>query len=139
MRRSILEQALTATTQDRNTSYGEAEDNFAVIAHLTSVYDAAVAAYRKDKCPAIDIAIHNILQKIARIVTSPFRQDHYVDIAGYAACGGGIAADEQERREPTPEGVAAVIREKFPDLEVDVPAGTNARLDAQRQNGPSLD
>jgi len=33
------------------------------------------------------------LLKLARIKTSPEHADHWIDIAGYAACGGEVATN----------------------------------------------
>jgi hypothetical protein len=64
--------------------YGEPEDNFDVIAAMWS-------AYLGMPVTGADVAAMMILFKVARIATAekPSR-DSYVDIAGYAACGGGM-------------------------------------------------
>lgn len=82
-RKRILEEAIHTVCVDRDRQYGDAEDNFALIGRLWSEYlDIEVGAK--------DVAAMMILLKIARIKTGAFKFDNYVDIAGYAACGGAI-------------------------------------------------
>lgn len=84
LRREILTDAAVCVCSDRNLMYGEPEDNFGVTAAMWS-------AYLGDSVTAADVAAMMILFKVARIATAeqPSR-DSYVDIAGYAACGGGM-------------------------------------------------
>lgn len=84
LRREILSDAAVCVCSDRNLMYGEPEDNFDVIAAMWS-------AYLGIPVTAADVAAMMILFKVARIATAekPSR-DSYVDIAGYAACGGGM-------------------------------------------------
>ena len=84
LRREILSDAAVCVCSDRNLMYGEPEDNFDVIAAMWS-------AYLGMPVTASDVAAMMILFKVARIATAekPSR-DSYVDIAGYAACGGGM-------------------------------------------------
>lgn len=84
-REKILQQALEIVTKDRNTDYGNPEDNFKVIADLWNVYLAARGT--NARVDAKDVAAMMILMKMSRIVTSPGKEDHWVDIAGYSACG----------------------------------------------------
>lgn len=84
LRREILTDAAVCVCSDRNLMYGEPEDNFGMIAAMWSAYLGAPVT-------AADVAAMMILFKVARIATAekPSR-DSYVDIAGYAACGGGM-------------------------------------------------
>ncbi len=77
----ILQQAMDVTTKDRNTDYDEPERNFQRISDLWSTYldGYPIAPY--------DVAVMCALIKVARIMTSPGKSDHWVDLAGYAACG----------------------------------------------------
>ena len=81
-RQRVLALALDAVTRDRNADYGEPEDNFADIARLWNAYKGPGIPFSPT-----DVAVLMILVKIARISTSPMKEDHWVDIAGYAACG----------------------------------------------------
>lgn len=81
----VLEAAASAV-EDRGLNYGKPENNFANIArlwnaHLHNAYGAAPTIR------AHDVAIMQMLLKIARIENTPNHRDSYVDIAGYAACG----------------------------------------------------
>ena len=84
LRREILADAAVCVCSDRNRMYGEPEDNFDVIAAMWS-------AYLGMPVTGADVAAMMILFKVARIATAekPSR-DSYVDIAEYAACGGGM-------------------------------------------------
>lgn len=91
MKRSdILDKAKEIVTKDRNTQYGDPEDNFRIIADLWN-------AYLGDKLAEVlneyDVAILCALIKMARVRTSPEVEDHWVDLAGYAACGGECATN----------------------------------------------
>lgn len=71
--------------KDRNANYGSPEDNFKQIAELWS-------AYKKLPFTSADVAVMNMLIKVARLSTNPQHHDSTVDIAGYAACLGDIQA-----------------------------------------------
>lgn len=83
-RAGILDRALAVVTGDREQQYGKPEDNFAIIAGLWS-------AYKGDSFTPLDVAMMMALLKIARIRTGVGTVDSFVDLAGYAACGGEIA------------------------------------------------
>lgn len=96
-REEILQEAIKCVTKDRNATHGEPEDNFATIAQLWNTYLTAKwnQALREHGSvqhlvTSKDVAVLNILQKVARIATTPNVVDHWVDAAGYAGCGGGI-------------------------------------------------
>jgi hypothetical protein len=83
-RQEILDQAAAIVTMDRNVDYGEPEANFERIAALWSAY------LESDLLPH-DVAVLMILLKVARIAKTPGIQDHWIDIAGYSACGGEVS------------------------------------------------
>jgi len=83
IREDILDAAKMIVSSDRNVDYGTPEDNFKQIAALWSVYKGTLFS------PA-DVAVMMLLLKVARLGTSPAKLDHWVDIAGYAACGGEV-------------------------------------------------
>lgn len=88
-RADVLKQAEQITTVDRELQYGSPEDNFTAIANMWSGYlECAVT-------PA-DVAAMMILLKVARIGSGQTIADNWVDIAGYAACGGEIQTKTQE-------------------------------------------
>lgn len=89
-RTEILEAARQAVAVDRAATYGEAERNFGVIADLWS-------AYTGQALEPHDVAAMMILLKVALISGNPRHADSWVDVAGYAACGGEIAGNPDWR------------------------------------------
>ena len=82
-RKRVLETAARYVSADRNTSYGTPESNFSMIAEFWSTYlGYPVVAH--------DVAAMMSLMKIARITTSPDKDDNWIDLAGYAACGAEV-------------------------------------------------
>lgn len=96
-REGVLNKAKEYVLRDRNALHGDPEDNFKVIANLYNAYvdgrkrelerNSIVLMSQDFEFLPHDVAVLNILQKVARIITSPSHMDHWVDIAGYAACG----------------------------------------------------
>lgn len=84
-RAALLAEALQITHHDRNANYGDPEDNFQHIANLWNDY---LHVSRPDipDLSSKDVAIFQILQKIARLGNNPNHYDSALDIAGYAAC-----------------------------------------------------
>lgn len=81
-REMILDKAKSVVTGKREQEYGSPENNFQMIAELWSTYlDTNVSA--------LDVAMLMSLLKIARIRAGG-TEDSFVDLAGYAACGGEI-------------------------------------------------
>jgi hypothetical protein len=89
LRAEFLEVVKTYVTKDRNATHGDAEDNFADIAFLWNIMLTG-----KQVFTPTDVAVAMICVKLSRIKTSPTKLDHWHDIAGYAACGGGIIMKE---------------------------------------------
>lgn len=89
-RAKILHQALEIVTKDRNQDYGSPEDNFATIANYWLVYlnSRGLIKIGEGLLTASDVAAMMILMKCSRLATSPNKLDHWIDIAGYSACGG---------------------------------------------------
>ena len=83
-RKEILAKAEQCVTGQREQDYGQIEDNFGLIAELWS-------AYLKTDVSAVDVAMLMALLKIARIRNGGGTGDSFVDLAGYAACGGELA------------------------------------------------
>ncbi len=91
-RKEFLTEAEKCVCSDRNLQYGEPEDNFSDIARLWS-------AYLDTDLGAEDVAIMMCLFKIARIKGSFYEsKDSWIDLIGYAACGGEIAIRGEEQR-----------------------------------------
>jgi len=94
-RETILELAKQIVSTDRNVNYGEPERNFEVIADLWTVALRGNYLFSPH-----EVAMLMMLVKVARISTSPEIQDHWVDIAGYAACGGEVRPKVRSEPEP---------------------------------------
>ena len=82
-RKEILETAAHIVSGQRETDYGPPEDSFQNIAALWS-------AYLGTNISSIDVTVMMILLKVARMYGGAGTDDTWVDIAGYAACGGEI-------------------------------------------------
>jgi hypothetical protein len=91
-RSEILATAAEYVTKDRAATHGDAEDNFKRIAKLWNAYLGL------DIITATDTAVMLALLKAARIRSNPTHADNWIDMAGYAACGGEIAIGDQNDR-----------------------------------------
>lgn len=87
-RKTILEAAEKCVCNDRQDQYGKPEDSFGAIADLWTAY----LDVGREITP-VDVAQMMILLKVGRAKENPKHQDNWVDMAGYAACAGEIAAD----------------------------------------------
>lgn len=85
-REQILEKAKDCVCGQRQLEYGTPEDNFGLIARLWSDYTGA-------QITSTDVAMMMALLKIARIKHGNAVEDSYVDLAGYAACGGELVTE----------------------------------------------
>lgn len=82
-RSEILAAAERCVVGDREQDYGGPERNFTRIAEFWTTY----LGYPVD---AKDVAAMLALLKIARIASGHAKADNWIDLAGYAACGGEI-------------------------------------------------
>lgn len=96
-RRDILKSAEKCVCGQREQDYGSPESNFRLIADLWNDY------LKKERSSivvdATDVAMMMALLKIARIRNGGGSGDSFVDLAGYAACGGEIWAEEQKKKD----------------------------------------
>lgn len=81
--KELLETAFQCVCGDREQDYGSPENNFKKIAAFWSTYLECHIA-------AADVAAMLGLLKIARIASGHAKEDNWIDLAGYAACGGEI-------------------------------------------------
>lgn len=95
-REEILNAAKQCVCQDRNDQYGSPEDNFETIAGLWTMYKFATREKAVCEFTAEDVAVMMVLLKVARIATGSGSQDNWIDLAGYAACGGEIETKESK-------------------------------------------
>ena len=92
MKRSeILEAARCCVCGEREQDYGTPENNFRTIGLFWSIYLGAAHPEFNLPITAKDVGAMMALLKVARIATGS-SLDSFVDLAGYAACAGEIAA-----------------------------------------------
>lgn len=72
----------------RESDYGSPENNFKIIADLWT-------AYKNIEFTAKDVSMMMALLKIARIKSDNATEDSFIDLAGYAACGGEIVTEQK--------------------------------------------
>jgi hypothetical protein len=87
-RHQILQKADECVNGSREQDYGSPENNFQLIADLWNSYISNPSV----RLEPVDVAMMMSLLKIARIRNGGGSGDSFVDLAGYAACGGEIAA-----------------------------------------------
>lgn len=88
-RKEILETAESIVNGEREEQYGTPENNFRIIGKL---WEAYLGARRMGQIEfeTHDVAAMLALLKIARIASGQIKDDNWVDLAGYAACGGEL-------------------------------------------------
>jgi hypothetical protein len=92
-RAEFLETVRNFVCKDRNVTHGDAEDNFRVIATLWETY---LNNTPPQNLNSVDVAIMMCLFKTARLMANPKNMENWHDLAGYAACGGGIVMKKLE-------------------------------------------
>ena len=92
-RAEFLEIVRNFVCKDRNVTHGDAEDNFRVIATLWETY---LNNTPPQSLNSTDVAIMMCLFKVARLMANPKNMENWHDLAGYAACGGGIVMKKLE-------------------------------------------
>lgn len=85
-RAEILEAAKNCVCGNREQDYGSPEESFEKIAEFWSGYLGYTVLPE-------DVAAMLALLKIARIATGRAKADNWVDLAGYAACGGELETE----------------------------------------------
>lgn len=92
-RADILESAKTCVIGAREQDYGTPERNFETIANMWNAYISG-RPYDSKGLPiplsAKDVAAMLGCLKLARIASGHAKMDNWIDLAGYAACGGEI-------------------------------------------------
>ena len=89
-RDEILDIAKQMVSGDREQDYGSPENNFLRIANLWNSYlTGRSTAFIESR----DVAAMLALLKIARIASGNAKDDNWVDLAGYAACGGELESN----------------------------------------------
>ncbi len=85
IRTQILNKAAAIVSGERQENYGTPEDNFNRIADLWSIY-----LEMPMQLTAADMAAMMVLFKVARLNNGTGTMDTWIDMAGYAACGGEV-------------------------------------------------
>ena len=83
-REQILDAAHKCVCGDREQDYGSPERNFQTVADLWNTY------LHTNAIKSWDVAAMLALLKIARVASGHAKEDNWVDLAGYAACGGEL-------------------------------------------------
>ena len=91
-REEILDAARKCVCGDCDKKHGRPEDSFRKIAKFWGVYKGT--SFSRE-----DVAIMMALLKVARISTGTEPADSYIDLAGYAACAGELAAASETYEE----------------------------------------
>lgn len=89
-RQEVLDQAKICVLGNREEDYGTPEENFQIIAEFWNSYLGRSEDYITGK----DVAAMLALLKIARVRSGKAKEDNWVDLAGYAACGAEVEANE---------------------------------------------
>ena len=147
-RAEILKEAEKCVCGNREQDYGSPENNFRTIANFWATY--LNTKHDCDVCITIDpedVAAMLALLKIARISSGRMKDDNWIDLAGYAACGGEIAADKQARIE---EAYSSFIKdyarlhgidpENVDSIEITISPRTGlvTEVEGQPQIGPEI-
>lgn len=87
-RAETLEAAAKCVCGDREQDYGSPERNFNTIARMWAAYLHSKRNAKGDiYIMPHDVAAMLALLKIARIASGHAKEDNWIDLAGYAACG----------------------------------------------------
>ena len=98
IRPDILSNAHRCVCGEREDDYGTPENNFGLIGKMWTLYLKAAhpdlqSVMPNDGISALDVSMMMSLLKVARIATGRPKEDNFIDLAGYAACGGEIATE----------------------------------------------
>ena len=99
-RPEILDTAKKCVCGERETDYGKPENSFETIGLLWGIYLRAAhpklkKVFSMNEVTPKDVAVMMALLKVARIANGN-TPDSYVDLAGYAACAGEIATQNDD-------------------------------------------
>ena len=94
-RKEIFANAINCVCGDREQDYGSPENNFDTIAKMWGAYlhNLPVNASGHPLIKEKDVAAMLALLKIARISSGHAKADNWIDLAGYAACGGELESE----------------------------------------------
>jgi hypothetical protein len=87
-RQKLLQDSINLVNGERNVDYGDPFDDFQTTAMFWQTYLERVMAKKQALfLEAHDVAVMMTLLKVSRLSWSPNKRDHWLDIAGYSACG----------------------------------------------------
>jgi Domain of unknown function (DUF6378) len=92
LRAEILDEAKVLICGDRNSQYGPPAQDFRRTADVLNSLGYRGPGGRE--LEAHDVAVIISAVKLSRIMWSPGKRDHWVDLAGYAACGYECVTEE---------------------------------------------
>lgn len=97
-RGEVLDKAKECVCGDRDKIYKGPENSFALIARLWEpiIETRCVSSSCDITLDAVTVSLLMAELKIARAATNIGHMDSWVDLAGYAACGGEIAGKVRE-------------------------------------------
>lgn len=113
-RKDILDAAEKIVTGERQQTYGEPEDNFGTIAQMWEAYLGVPIS-------AMDVSMMMVLLKVARVSGRPDLTtiDNFIDICGYAACGGEVAYREGRTRDShKKESNEDILKKRIAEMDV---------------------
>lgn len=103
MKKAEVLYAAVKAVGDRGLNYGTPEDNFNRIARLWNAH--LDNRSHRSELDASDVAMMMALMKIARLENDETHLDSWIDLAGYAACGGDLT--EIQKPGPNPLDIAS--------------------------------
>ena len=84
----ICEKAAGLVAGDRNEQHGDKETNFRATADLWNTF---LGSRLSTPIEPHEVALMMVLLKVSRVMAGKHNPDNYVDMAGYAGCGGELA------------------------------------------------
>lgn len=112
VRRELLNEAAALVDGERNVAYGNPNDDFSRTANYWSTHAGGVLRRKAfdlgievdqellhiidNLFSSFDVAIMMTQLKISRLAWSPAKKDHWVDGAGYMACGWDCVQHDDE-------------------------------------------
>lgn len=98
VREAILDAARDAVMKDRNHTYGPPTQDFArTAAILNTLGFRIVNGNSIYEVMPHHVALIQIAVKLSRLTWSPKKDDSWVDVAGYAACGYECVVENYEK------------------------------------------
>lgn len=100
----LMKSAAKIVGGDRKADYGDALYSFRSIAALWNAYLNARCLITEE-LQASDVAMLMDLLKTSRFATGGYKEDTFIDKAGYSALGGAIARIEHENASQPSQGL----------------------------------